>query len=300
LSGYTGPFAGVPDADYVTALCQAFNDFTATEWLPKDERFWAGIYVPLQDPAAAAREIERWAGHPGFIGVCFPGTAQRIPFGQRYYWPIYEAAARHDLPIHFHPSTTSVIANLGSTAAGMASTYLESHVSLPQFYQAYLISFIFEGVFERFPGLRVVFVEGGFGWLPHVLWRMDKEFKTLRQQAPYLKRLPSEYIKDHVRLTTQPIEKPKKPQHLLRMFEMIFETCDSDEVIMWASDFPHFDFDEPAVIPKALGETTRGKILYDNAAAFFRLPPRPTLTETTGGNVVGGTSTVLPATTEKA
>jgi predicted TIM-barrel fold metal-dependent hydrolase len=215
-----------------------------------------------------------WRGHPGFIGVCFPGTAQRIPFGQRYYWPIYEAAERHDLPIHFHPSTTSVIANFASTAAGMASTYLESHTSLPQFYQAYLISFIFEGVFERYPGLRIAFVEGGFGWLPHVLWRMDKEFKTLRQQAPYLKRLPSEYIRDHVRLTTQPIEEPKKPEHLFRMFELIFETCGSDEVIMWASDFPHFDFDEPTVVPKALGETTRRKILYDNAAAFFKLPPR--------------------------
>jgi predicted TIM-barrel fold metal-dependent hydrolase len=156
----------------------------------------------------------------------------------------------------------------------MASTYLESHAALPQFYQAYLISFIYEGVFERYPGLRVALVEGGFSWLPHVLWRMDKEFKALRQQAPYLRRLPSEYMRDHVRLATQPIEEPKKPEHLIQMFDMIHETCGSDKVLMWASDFPHFDFDEPAVLPKALGETTRGKMLYDNAAAFFGLPTR--------------------------
>ncbi len=272
LSGYTGPVAGMPDPDYVHAVCQAFNDFSLDVWCRADERFKIGLQVPAtQDPQLAAREIERLGEHPGVIAVCIAGTASRIPFGQRYYWPLYEAAERYNLPLHFHPSTTSVLAGLGTTPAGMANTYLEMHTCLPQFYMAYLASFIFEGVFERFPGLRVAFVEGGVTWLPHLLWRMDKEFKALRQQAPYLKRLPSEYIKDHVRLTTQPIEEPKKAEHLVQLFNMI----DGDEVLMYASDYPHFDFDEPTALPRQLGETTLRRILHDNACAFFNLPAAP-------------------------
>jgi predicted TIM-barrel fold metal-dependent hydrolase len=272
LSGYTGPFAGVPDADYVAAICTGFNDFTLHDWVSDDNRFKMGIHIPLQDPQLAVAEIERLGDHSGVIAICICGTASRIPFGQRYYWPIYEAAQRKNLPLHFHPSTTSVIANYASTPAGMASTYLESHTCLPQFYMAYLASFIFEGVFERFPNLRVAFVEGGIAWLPHMLWRMDKEFKALRQQAPYLKRLPSEYIKDHVRLTTQPIEEPRKIEQLVQIFDMI----DGDEIIMYASDYPHFDFDEPSVIPKQLSDATRHRLLHDNACQFFNLPmPEP-------------------------
>jgi predicted TIM-barrel fold metal-dependent hydrolase len=193
---------------------------------------------------------------------------QPHPLRAAFYWPLYEAAQRKNLPLHFHPSTTAVIANAASTPAGMATTYLESHTCLPQFYTAYLASFIFEGVFEKFPGLRVAFVEGGVAWLPHLLWRMDKEFKALRQQAPFLKRLPSEYVKSNVRLTTQPIEEPRDIAHLMQIFNMI----DGDEVLMYASDYPHFDFDEPSVIPKQLGESTLRKILHDNACSFFNLP----------------------------
>jgi uncharacterized protein len=274
LTAYTGPVAGMPDPEYVYAICQAMNDFTADVWLSADPRFRMGIHVPAtQDPHLAAREVERWADHPGVCCVCICASAERIPFGQRYYWPLYEAAARHGLPLHFHPSTTSCTAMMGTTPAGMGNTYLEVHTCLPQFYMAHLVSFMFEGVFERIPGLRIALVEGGFGWLPHLLWRMDKEYKALRQQSPLLKRLPSEYIRDHVRLATQPIEEPKKAGHLVRLIEMIHETVDSDEVLMYASDFPHYDFDEPAVIPKALGETTLRKILHDNAAAFFRFVP---------------------------
>jgi predicted TIM-barrel fold metal-dependent hydrolase len=161
-----------------------------------------------------------------------------------------------------------VIANCASTAAGMATTYLESHTSLPQFYQAYLISFIFEGVFEKFPALRVAFIEGGISWMPHVMWRMDKEFKALRQQAPYLKRLPSEYIKDHIRLGTQPIEEPRKAEQLMQIFDMI----GGDEILLYCSDYPHFDFDEPTVLPRALSPESRQRILHDNACEFFNLP----------------------------
>jgi len=267
ITGNYGSIAGIPDPDYVDALCRAYNDYTAEQWLAKDNRYQMAIKVAMQDPNLAAREIERWAGHPQVKAISFWGGAERIPFGQRHYWPIYEAADRHRIPIHVHPATTATIASGASSAAGQLSNYLQMHVSLPQFYQAHLVSIVLEGVFERFPNLRFAFVEGGFGWVPHVVWRMDKEYKGLRQQAPILRRLPSEYVRDHVKLTTQPIEEPVKSEHLGQIIDMM----GGPEMLMFASDFPHWDFDEPTVLPKRLGEDAIQKILYKNAAEFFEM-----------------------------
>ena len=80
---------------------------------------------------------------------------------------------------------------------------------------------IIEGVFEKFPRLKLLLTEGGVAWLAHTIWRMDKNFKALRSTTPWLKRLPSEYVFDHVRLTTQPLEEPPNPDHILQIFEMI-------------------------------------------------------------------------------
>lgn len=266
LTGVYGGIAGNPDPDYTAAMCKAYNDYTVEHWLAADRRFLLGIKVPLQDPQLAAREIDRLADHPQTCCVAFWGGSERIPFGQRWYDPIYEACQRHGLPIHVHPSTTTGIANHATSAAGMLTNYLQWHTALPQFYQAHLISLVLEGTFERFPAVRFAFVEGGFAWLPHVVWRMDKEYKALRQQAPRLRRLPSEYVRDHVKLASQPIEEPSKPAHLGQMLDMM----GGDEALMYASDFPHYDFDPPSMIPKSLGETTRRRILHDNAAAFFK------------------------------
>ncbi len=271
LSGNNGHIAGMPDPDYTAALCTALNNYYLDRWLPRDERFLLTLKIPLQDPAQAVREIERLAGTPRVVAVSVFATANRIAFGERYYWPIYEACQRHNLPLHLHPSTTATIANAAMTPAGQAATYLESHVCMPQFYMAQVASMVLNGVFAKFEQLKVILVEGGICWLPHLLWRMDAEFKGLRHQAPFLKRMPSDYVRDHVRLTTQPIEEPSKAEHLLQMFDMI----GADDIVMYASDFPHWDFDEPTKLPRALGETTLRRILHDNAAQFFNLPAVP-------------------------
>jgi predicted TIM-barrel fold metal-dependent hydrolase len=149
------------------------------------------------------------------------------------------------------------------------TNYLQAHCALPQFYQSHLISLVLEGTFERFPRLRFAFVEGGFGWLPHVVWRMDKEYKALRQQAPLLKRLPSHYVGEHVRVASQPVEEPLGGA---RQLAQLLDMMGGPEMLLYASDFPHFDFDPPSVLPKSLGEEARRKILHDNAAEWFGLP----------------------------
>jgi len=268
LSGNNGSIAGNPDPDYTAAICSAYNDYTMTKWLEADERFGMSLEIPLQDPDLAVREIERLGPHPRVKAVSMFATANRIAFGERYYWPIYEACQRHRLPIHIHPSTTAVVANAAHTPAGSAATYFEMHCCLPQFYMAQTVSLVLRGVFEKFPGLRVMLVEGGISWLPHVLWRMDAEFKGLRHETPYLKRMPSEYVRDHIRLTTQPIEDPPRREHL----EQIFDMVDSDAIVMYASDFPHWDFDEPAHVRSKVRDSSLQRLFHDNACEFLELP----------------------------
>ena len=108
-------------------------------------------------------------------------------------------------------------------------------------------------------------------WLVHTLWRLDKNFKALRSTTPWLKKRPSEYILEHVRLTTQPLEEPENPEHLAQVFAML----QAERTLCFASDFPHWDFDDPErAFPKTIGPALLKRIFYDNAAELYGLPTR--------------------------
>lgn len=252
--------------EFAAALSRAVNDWQAEEWLRRDDRLRASIVVPYEAGDLAAAEIDRAAGDPGFIQVLlFPRS--REPLGRRCYWPIYEAAQRHGLPVGIH---FVGIAGNPATSSGWPSYYIEDHTSMSQAFQAQLISLVFEGVFERFPGLRVALVEGGFAWLPSLLWRMDSLVERLREEVPHLTMRPSEYVRRQVRLTTQPMEEPERPKHLLDVIEQVGE-----DMLMFSTDYPHWDFDDPdRAFQVKLPDPLRQKIFRENAAAFYRLDPR--------------------------
>lgn len=264
----------LPDYDYAAALARAHNDWVIDHWLPADPRFYAAIVVAPQDPEQAAAEIRRLGEHPRFVEVLMT-SATRIPYGQRFYHPIYAAAEEMGLPVAIHPGKEGTgIAN-PPTGAGYPSTYLEWHTNLSANYMAQVTSLVCEGVFEKFPNLKFVCVEGGLSWIPHLMWRLDKNWKALRSLVPWLKRLPSEYIIDHVRFTTQPIEEPEKPEHLVEIFEMMH----ADKIVMYSSDYPHWDFDSPtAGLPK-LPEPMRSNIMWRNAQQLYGLPDKPVQTQ---------------------
>jgi len=256
-----------PNFYYGSALATAYNEWVAEDWLAADERFFGAILVNPQDPAGAVREIEKWAGHPKFIQVIMT-SASRLPYGRQPFWPIYEAAEAAGLPMSLHPGAeTAGTAN--TFVSGPPSTYLEWHTNIPQNYMGHTVSLLTEGVFEKFPKLKFILVEGGLAWLPHVLWRLDKNWKALRTMTPWVKKLPSEYVWDHIRLTTQPIEEPEKPEHL----EMIFDVIHAEKTLMFSSDYPHWDNDSPHHGLPRMSEELSHRVYHRNAEELYGWEP---------------------------
>jgi predicted TIM-barrel fold metal-dependent hydrolase len=241
------------------AIARAYNDWTLEKWVRPRDCFRGSIVVTTQDPEAAAREIHRLGDDPGMVQVLFPGTA-RLPYGNPYYWPIYRAAVEHDLPVGVHISDSIGLAN-PQTGVGYPSTYLEYHTDHSLSMMASCISLVADGAFEEFPTLRFVFIEGGVCWAPYVMWRLDRLYPALKAEVPYLKKLPSEYVLGHCYFTTQPIEEPEDPRQLLEMFAMLR----AERTALFASDYPHWDFDNVQTAFASLPADLKRRILVDNA-----------------------------------
>ena len=253
----------MPNLEYAAAFARAVNDWQIDKWLEPEPRLRASITVVCDDGELAAEEINRLGDNPGFVQVLVLARTME-PLGRRKYWKMYEAAVGHNLPIGIH--FTGVGAG-PITAVGSPSHYIEDHTGMTQAFQTQVTSLVCEGVFEHFPTLKIVLIEAGFGWLPPLMWRLDRAWKKLSDEVPYLRRLPSEYIHDHFWMTTQPVEEPSKQEY----FQQLIANINADEKLMFATDYPHWDFDSPEyAIPKNLSPDLRWKIMAENARNFYR------------------------------
>ena len=242
-------------------LARAVNRWTAAHWLDADPRWRGSIVVNIEDPEAAAAEIGRVARDGRFVQVLLLVRSPE-PYGRQRYRPIFRAAVEAGLPvgIHFGGGGGPI------TGVGWPSYYIEDHTGMAQAFQSQVISLVCEGVLEELPECRIALVEGGFAWLPPLMWRLDKNYKGLRAEVPWLTRLPSEYIRERFRATTQPMEEPDDPEHLRQIVAMLGR----DDFLMFATDYPHWDFDAPDRALQALGDTPlRRAVTAANARAFY-------------------------------
>jgi hypothetical protein len=248
--------------DMAAAFAKAMNDWVAREWLDKDKRLRASIVVPMQNTDYAVAEIERCAPDKRFVQVLVLAMGE-APLGRREYWPVYEAAERHGLPIGIHAGSSYRHA---VTSLGWPSWYVEDYCANAQGFQAQVASLVCEGVFVKYPKLKVVLIESGVTWLPAFLWRLSKFWRGVRAEVPWVDRSPGEIVRNHVRLTIQPFDGPDDPKAVAQLIDHL----QSDDMLLFSSDFPHWQFDGDDIMPVGIPEKLYGKILRDNALATYQ------------------------------
>jgi predicted TIM-barrel fold metal-dependent hydrolase len=254
--------------EYEVALCAATNDWLADTWLSKYNAHnrWRGtISICANQPEAAAREIERWAGHPMMAQVRLNAYAG-LPYGDPFYDPIYAAATRAGLPVAIHFSKGTGMSLL--TPVGFLSYFFEHHALYPVTYAGHVVSLICSGTFDRFPELKYVFVEGGYAWSLPLLWRLERQWDQLKQEVHWVKRRPSDYVREHMWWTSQPIEEPERISQMTRVMEF----ANAGETLLFATDYPHWDYDDPTQVAKRIPEAYRERVFSENAIQLFGLP----------------------------
>jgi predicted TIM-barrel fold metal-dependent hydrolase len=243
--------------DMAMALCSAVNDWTARELLDREPRLRGSILVPLHNPEHAVAEIERVAADRRFVQVLLFAMNEAL-LGRRIYWPVYAAAERLGLAIGIHAGSVYRYAPM---AAGWPAHRVQDYIAQSAAFESQLLSFLAEGVFQKFPSLRVVLLESGFSWLPHLLWRNNKAWRGMRPETPWIDRPPAEILREHVRVTLQPVDLPKNDAAALKK---TIEHIGSDRMLLFSTDYPHWQFDGGDALPAGLSADTARRILVDN------------------------------------
>jgi hypothetical protein len=243
------------------AFCRALNDWLVKEWLDKDARLRGSIVIPVQSIEKAVAEIERCAADKRFVQVLML-VAGDMPLGKRHYWPIYAACERLGLPVGIHAGSNY---HNPPTSVGWGSYHIEDYVAQAQAFQTQMTSIIVEGVFAKYPNLKMVMLESGFTWLPSYLWRLHKFWRGVRMETPWVDRPPAEIVRSNIRFSLQPVDAPPEPETLNRLFDHM----QSDELLLFSTDYPHWQFDGDSALPAGLSPDLVRKIMVDNPHATY-------------------------------
>jgi predicted TIM-barrel fold metal-dependent hydrolase len=268
----TGALIAVHPAQYMgRELIRAANDWCIDRWLDgQDERLYSLVLVPNQLPEESAKEIRRVGTHPRMVGVLLGANGTGLLSGHSHYFPIYEAALELGLPIVLEAGNESNIYTLTHHAAGGPPvTYGEYRILADQSLTGHLGSMIAQGVFERFPGLKVLAMGAGADWVGTMITRFDFKFDSHGREIPWTKKRPSEYIHDSVRFTTYPLDVESDPERLVKLLRTVEGI---EDMLIYASGYPNWDTEWVAGVRKALPLEWHSKVFSDNAVDFFAWP----------------------------
>jgi predicted TIM-barrel fold metal-dependent hydrolase len=262
--------ASIPNAYLAHEIVRAANDWCVDRWLTTGDGFYSLVLAPTQVPEQAAVEIRRVSKQSRFVGVLLAANTLGKPFGHPVYHPIYEAAVESDLPIVIHVGgDSSIDVTTHPTAGGLPLTFGEYSALAPTALMHHVVSLIAQGVFARFPGLRVLLVGSGTAWFPGLMWRFDMDYKALRREVPWLTAHPTDVFREHVRLCTYPIDRPPEEGALSRLLA----TFDGVEnLLCYGSGHPLWNSDSVEEVARLFPESWHGGIFSDNALRFFRWP----------------------------
>jgi uncharacterized protein len=261
-----GSHAGALNQYFAIDLCRAANDWNADQWLSLDERLYGVALAPIATPDAAAEEIRRAGKHPKIVATLMAGSPFERPYGDPVYDPVYKASAEMGLALHLHPGHARDKQHSGGTP----NTAVGYVPLISQIGMRHIASFIVHGTFEKFPSLKVVVKEYGTAWLPYLIWRLDKNYKRLKLESPWVKKWPSEYIFEHIKVSTQPLEESENPKEVA---DVLTSVDGLENVMCFSSDYPHFTFDDPDYIVRKLPKGWARKVMCDNACAAYGWKP---------------------------
>lgn len=258
----------VTDHARAVALCRGYIESMLDLVADPQKGIYVPIVAPNQSPEEAAEIIDEHAAADGVCGVAMMTDGPILPLGDHYYDPIYDACIRNDLPLILHSGFGGPE---GRESGFGLQTLPENHIAFILNNQIQLTSIVMQGVPERFPGLKLLFQEAGILWIPVMMARLDMEYSMHRSYMPLLKKPPSEYIKEFY-FGTQPLE-----QVPLDYMKSVMTMIDGANSLMFATDWPHSDFDSPIVIERLrfLGPEGIQDILAGNAMDVLRFRECP-------------------------
>ncbi len=259
-----------PDTEFAKAEVPATNDTIVEEFLDYSDDYYGMISVPMREPEIAVAEIDRLADESQMVGVMVHPGGQERGLGDPRYDPVWEACDDHGLTVAFHTTATGFMWQMPGLFGEMA-TMVESHaLSHPWTMMWAVTSLIINGAPEKFPDLDWVCLEAGIAWLPYLMARLNRQYEKYPDDMPLLKKSPEEYIRERFHLSTQPLGEFMKVARMRKVIDVL-----GPEMIMFSSDHPHFDFDNPDSIRAYFDHfdhEDQQAVFGDNAIEAYDLP----------------------------
>jgi len=255
-----------PRKEVEIGLARAYNHWLCDHVLAHEPRIKSTLYLPFQDADACYKMIEDFGDRKGVIGFTVVSPHYKSVHDNAFA-KVWRALEERNLTIVFH----GAYAWGEDKSLSLCNRFIAVHsLGFVWFNAIHLTNWLCNGLPERFPKLKVCWIESGLAWIPFLMQRLDNEWMMRSSEVPLLKRKPSDYMRE-MYYSSQPMEMVGNREAL----ELTFKMINAETQLMYASDYPHWDMDLPSTIYDLpfLSEQAKRNILGGNAKRVFNLEP---------------------------
>lgn len=252
-----------PMDDIEIYLSRAYCRWLTEQIIPQDKRILGLIYLPFNTPSECEKLVKQYGDHEGIVGFTICAVRHK-PVHANQYMRLYSMIQETGKPLIFHAGP-----HWDDPSFSQLNRFISMHaLSFVHYNLIHMTNWIINAMPERFPKLKTIWVESGLAWIPFLMQRLDHEVMMRQSEAPGLKRLPSEYMRE-MYYSSQPMERNN-----LALLEATMKAINAETQLLYSSDWPHWDFDPPSSITGLpfLSDQAKRNILGLNAARVFNLP----------------------------
>ncbi len=252
-----------PQPEVEAAMARAYNRWLVERVLPGNNRVRSMLYLPMNDHVAAYNIVKDFGAAKGVIGFMIT-TPRHKPLYDNDFMKMYSLIEEQGHPIGFHSGF-----NWDDPLFRTANRFIAVHaLGFTWHNVVHCTNWIVNAMPERFPKLKVIWIESGIAWIPWLGQRLDNEYMMRSNECPGLKKRPSDYMREDFFYTNQPMEKVD-----MEMLEATFKYMNAETQLLYASDYPHWDMDLPSAVWDIpfLSEQGKRNILGGNAKKLLKL-----------------------------